>query len=161
VENPRNGIYSYFVRGFNTRIDPEIMNKIKQYAMKVIESEESILVVGKNWVVVGKKIHDSEYERIEVRCFKDICETHEEILPRYLDYVVGVVESVEVDCSERKIIDYGIADYTCSIQYNYYKYSVIIAVTIDPLDIHKLNNDKELQLLLDLMSFSTLLVRPM
>ena len=156
-----DGIYSYFIRGFNTRVDPDIINEIKQYAIKVIESRESIIIVGRNWIVVGKKIYDYEYEKFGVRCFNDICEPHNEILAKYLEYVEGVVENVEVDCNELKITNDNITDCVCRVYYHYYRYSVIIAITIDPLDIHKLNNDNELKLLLDLIPSSTILVRPM
>jgi hypothetical protein len=161
VYKSRDGIYSYFIRGFNNRVEPKTINELKQYAVKVVESRDSMLIVGKNWVAVIKKIYDSEHERIQIRCFNDICEPYNEIIPKYLEYVEGVIEDVEVDCNELRIIDRDKADHTCFIRYNYYNYSMIIAITIDPLDINKLNNDRELQILLDLMPSNTILVRPM
>ena len=165
MENPvkkqHDGIYSYFIRGINPRVSLETINEIKQYAVKVVEAKESTLMVGKNWIIVVKRICDSEYERIEVRCFKDMCEPYERISTRYIEYVDGVIENVEVDCDEQEIATHDIAYYMCRIKYNYCRYNAIIAITVDPLDIHILNNDKELQLLLDLMPVDTLLVRPM
>jgi len=156
-----NGIYSYFIRGINPRVSSEVLNNIKQYAVKVVESRESILIVGRNWVIVGKKVCGSDYEGFEVRCFKDVCEPYEEITPRYLEDIIGAVESVEVSCNVQKTVIRDIADYLCRVSYNYCIYNVVVAITIDPHDIHILKNDKELQLLLDLIPSETLLVRPM
>jgi len=165
MQQPRggiyNGIYSYFIRGVKSDVDPKTIEEIKQYAIKVIESDNSMLLVGRNWIVVAKKMRDSESEGVGIRCFKDICEPHEEITLRELEYTSGVVENVEIDCDVVKIIDRDIEDRTCWIRYNFYNYGIIVAITVDPLDVIRLNNDREIQLLLDLIPPHNMLVRPM
>jgi len=156
-----SGLYSYFIRGANIRVTPEIMNEIKKYAVKVVETKQSILVVGRNWIVIGKRICGNEQEGIEIRCSKDECTPCEEITSQDVEYVDGVIEDVEVNCNEQEIEIHDTAYYMCSISYRYCFYSVTIAITIDPHDVCKLNNDKELQLLLDLIPSELLLVRPM
>ena len=156
-----NGLYSYFIRGVNRNVTQEVIDEIKQHAIKVVETKRSILIVGRNWVVVGKKACDTEYERIEVRCLGDVCVPYGEIASRDIEHIDGVIENVEVNCNEQEIEIHDIAYYMCRIGYRYCSYYIIIAVKIDPHDIHILKNDKELQLLLDLIPIETLLVRPM
>jgi len=161
VENPRNGIYSYFIRGTDIRLTPRDMETLKQHAVKVIEGGELILMIGKNWIVMVSKLHGHDYECIRIRCFGDTCEPHREIETMEVMSEVFVPTTVEVTCRRELEISENIDDYVCEIRYNYIAYDATIAITIDPLDIGRLNNDRELQLLLDLMKTDRILVRPM
>jgi hypothetical protein len=156
-----SGIYSYFIRGTDIRLVPRDLEEIKKYATKVIEARESILVVGKNWLVMINKIHGYDHEYIRIRCFGDMCEPHREIkMAEVLDEVF-IPTTVETICREELKIDKNVDDYECEVRYNYIAYDTTIAITIDPLDISRLDNDKELQLLLDLMKTNRILIRPM
>jgi hypothetical protein len=156
-----SGIYSFFIRGAEIRVMPKDIEKLKQHAIKVVEGEDLMLIVGKNWLVMIDKIHGYEHEYIRIRCFPDMCEPHREIEMAEILNEVSIPTTVETICREELRIDRSTDDYECEVRYNYISYSAIIAITIDPLDINRLNNDKELQLLLNLMKTSRILVRPM
>ena len=161
MNEKNNGIYSYFIRGTDLRLMPRDLEEIKKYATKVIEARESILIVGKNWIVVVKKIYGYDHEHITVRCFNDVCEPYDEIEPIDVLDSLKVPTTVDIECTFDGKRGENILDYDCRVQYNYFEYFAVIAITIDPLDIHRLSNDKELQLLLDLIPAHRLLVRPM
>jgi len=161
VENPRNGIYSYFIRGTDVRLTSRDVEVLKQHATKVVEGGELILIIGKNWIVMVRKLHGHDYECIRIRCFGDVCEPHREIEAMEVMSEVFVATTVEVTCRRESEISENIDDYVCEIRYNYIAYDATIAITIDPLDIDRLNNDREIQLLLDLMKTDRILVRPM
>jgi hypothetical protein len=157
----RNGIYSYFIRATNIRLTPADIEKLRQYAIKVIEGEELILIVGRNWIVLARKIDTYDNEYVPVRCFRDICEPHNEI--EYREVLLAGYEPTGVDvvCREHRKVDIDVVDYDCEVRYNYIYYEATVAITIDPLDVQKINSDEELQLLVDLLPEYGVLVRPM
>jgi hypothetical protein len=143
------------------RLAPEDIERLKQYATKMIEGEELILIVGKNWLVMTRKLHEYEHEYVEIRCFGNICEPYKEIeIAEILDEALTPT-TVEVKCIKEREVGKDIEDFECEVRYNYIVYDATIAITIDPLDINRLDNDKELQLLLDLMRTNRILIRPM
>jgi hypothetical protein len=161
VPKPVNGIYSFFIRGTGIRVHENEVRELKNYAVKTIESENSILYIGRYWIAVVDKLYGDVGETMMVRCFKDICEPHEEIELRELYDEYQLIIDVNVECEEWKKIDNDVVDYECIIKYKYIRYNGIIGITIDPLDILQIARDDELKLLVKLMSRGALLVRPM
>jgi hypothetical protein len=157
----RNGIYSYFMRGTDISLNPDNIKELKKHATKIIEGRELMLIVGKNWIVVIRKIHMSESENIYLRCFGDICEPNEEMEPREVIDETAVPVNVVVECMDVRGFRRETIDYNCRIKYDYVIYDATIAITVDPRDIEKMGNDEELQLLLDLLKTNRILVRPM
>jgi hypothetical protein len=161
VLKPVNGIYSFFIRAVGVYLSPSDLEKLKMYAVKVVETDDAILYVGRYWVVLVSKTEGEGSETIGVRCFRDVCEPHNDI-ELYEFYDSGaVIVDVEVKCEEWRKLDSDITDYGCRVVYKYVRHSGIIAVTIDPLDILRVAADDELRLLVELLSSGSVLVRPM
>ena len=157
----RNGIYSYFIRVTDVRISPGELERLKQHAVKVVEGEDALLIVGMSWVAIVQKIQGYEYENVVVRCFKDECIPSDEIEPWYVLDERRLPTSIELIYERTKGTLSGIEDYTITVKYNYVMYDATVAMTIDPLDIEKLYSDEELKLLTEIISRSRALVRPM
>jgi hypothetical protein len=157
----RNGIYSFFIRGSGVSLAPEEMEELKRYAIRIAEGKEMTLYIGKYWVIVTRKLYGETTEYKRVRCFRDICEPHEEIELLEIHGKERIIYDVNVECEEWKKIDNDITDFDCIIRYKYFEHRGIIAITIDPFDIMQIADDDELKSLLDLASRGALLVRPM
>jgi hypothetical protein len=159
--NKLNGLYSFFIRGTSISLKPRDIDRLREIAAKIYEAQERVLMIGRNWIVLMRKIHMSESEYEYLRCFNDICEPHNEIEPKeVLDDTVEPV-SVDVSCVKVRGLYKDTEDYECRIRYHYVMYDAIIGIAIDARDIVKVDNDKELQLLLELMKTDRILIRPM
>jgi hypothetical protein len=117
--------------------------------------------VGKYWIAVIEKTHGESGEGIMIRCFRDVCEPHEEIEPQYIYNDDRIVYDTTVECDVWRKVDSDTVDFTCRIVYKYIVYRGIIAITVDPFDIIQIADDDELKSLLDIASRRALLVRPM
>jgi hypothetical protein len=157
----RNGIYSFFIRVTGVDLTPEEMEALRKYAIKTVNGGEMILYVGKYWIVTARKLYGETTEYKRVRCFRDICEPHEEIEPLVVYGNERITYDVNVECEEWKKVDNDITDFDCIVRYKYAIYRGIIAIAVDPFDIMQIADDDELKSLLDIASRGVLLVRPM
>jgi hypothetical protein len=143
------------------KISYKDMERLKSYAIKVIEGKEMTLMVGRNWIVVVSKLYGYDNEYARIRCFGNECVPHGEIKPKEVLDPLSTPDEVRVECVEKRVVEKDISDLDCVIKYGYIIYSAIVAITVDPMDISRLDNDKEIQALLDLMWAGRVLVRPM
>jgi hypothetical protein len=159
-----NGIYSYFIRGAGVNIAVDELSELKRYAIKVVEAENAALYVGRFWMVYVDKITDVYTSAVRITCSDSECWLEKLFEPYWvsdLNSRTDVIVDVSVEYEEWERRGDGTVEYICRINYKYVRYRGIIAVTVDPLDIVTLASDGELRLLLNLVSRSRPLIRPM
>jgi hypothetical protein len=164
VKRVVNGIYSYFIRATDVSIAVDELNKLRKYALKVIEAGDVILYVGRFWIVYVEEEEETYGDVIHVKCYNDECIELEPIEPEWVYHLNSkfyIVEDVKVEYEKWSESKDGTTEYSCRSVYSVVRYRGTVAMTIDPLDIITLASDDELKLLLEIISRSGLLIRPM
>jgi hypothetical protein len=159
-----NGIYSYFIRSANVYIAVDELGELREYAMRVVETERALLYVGRFWVVYVEKDVEAYEDAVRIACDDSRCWSIQLLEPYWvadLSSRMEVITDVSVGCEEWERRENGTVEYICRISYKYMRFRGTVAVTVDPLDIAVLAGDNELKLLLSLVSRSRPLIRPM